>query len=110
MSPQAFRAGAGRDGQNGGPLGSAEGQSSGAGVTVSAGPLAQPLRIGPGFIRAWFHATGQRVGEHERGGGLELAAEQAGGAGGFEAQGPAVLAGRADLGEFHLTPRLLARP
>jgi len=38
-----YRPGGG--GQNGGPLGSAEGQSSGAGVTVSAGPLAQPLRI-----------------------------------------------------------------
>jgi hypothetical protein len=73
-------------------------------------PLAQPLRIGSGFVGAGFHATGQGLGEHERGGGLELAAEQIGGTGRLESQGPPVLATRADLGEFHLAPRLLAPP
>ena len=103
-------AGAWRSGQNGGPAGQAEVQSSGAGVTVGAGLLAKPFRIGPGFIRARFHTSGQGVGEHERGGGLECAAEQAGGAGRLEAQRPPVLATGADLGEFHLAPWLLAQP
>src|SRR6266576_7245586 len=61
---------------------------SGAGVTVGARPLAQPLGVGPGFIRAGLQTTGQGLGEHERGGGLEFAAEQIGGAGCLEAQGP----------------------
>ena len=74
------------------------------------GPLAQPLRVGSGFIRAGFHTTGQGLGEHERGGGLEFAAEQVGGAGRLESEGPPVLATRADLGELHLALRLLARP
>jgi len=65
-----------------------------------AGPPAQPLRIGPGVIRAGFRTTGQGLGEHERGGGLEFPAEQAGGAGRLEAQGPPGLAVRVDLGEF----------
>jgi hypothetical protein len=43
-----------------------------------------------------------------RGGGLELAAEQADGAGRLEGQRPPVLAAGADLGEFHLAPRLVA--
>jgi hypothetical protein len=51
-----------------------------------------------------------RVGQHERGGGRQCAAEQAGGAGRLESQGPLVLAARADLGAFHLAPRLPARP
>ena len=89
---------------------SAEGQPSGVGVTVGARPQAQPFRVGPGFIRAGFHATGQGLGEHERGGGLECAAEQAGGAGRLESQGPPVLAARADLGEFHLALRLAGQP
>ena len=69
---------------------------------------AQPLRVGPGFIRAGMHATGQGLGEHERGGSLEYAAEQIGGAGYLEAQGPPVLATQVDLGEFHLAPGLVA--
>ena len=44
------------------------------------------------MIRAGFHTTGQGLGEHERGGGLEFAAEQIGGAGRLEPQGPPVLA------------------
>ena len=78
-------------------------------VTGGSWPLAQPFRIGPGLIRARFHTSGQGLGEHERGGGLEFAAQQAGGAGRL-AQGPPVLARSADLGEFHLAPRLLAQP
>ena len=46
---------------------------------------------------------------HERGGGLKCAAEQIGGPGRLEAQGPPVLPGRADLGEFYLAPRLAAQ-
>ena len=72
--------------------------------------LAEPLRIRPGFIRAGFHTTGQGSGEHECGGGLEYAVEQICRAGRLESQGPPVLATGADLGEFHLAPRLLARP
>ena len=41
-------------------------------VTVGARPLAQPLRIRPGFIRAGFHTTGEGLGEHERGGGRQF--------------------------------------
>jgi hypothetical protein len=52
---------------------------SGAGVAVGAGPLGQPLRIGPGLIGAGLHTSGQGLGEHERGGGLEFAAEQSAG-------------------------------
>jgi hypothetical protein len=106
----ADRGRGGRGERNGGPAGSAERQPSGRGVPVGARPLAQPLRVGPGFIRAEFRTTGQRLGEHERGGGLECAAQQIGGTGRLEPQGPPVLATRADLGEFHLAPRLLARP
>ena len=65
-------------------LKASEGQPSGVGVTVGARPQAQPFRVGPGFIRAGFHATGKGVGEHEGGGGLKCAAEQAGGAGRLE--------------------------
>ena len=97
-------------GQGGGPADSAEGQPSGVGVTAGTWQPAQPLRVRRGFIRARFHATGQGLGEHERGGGLECAAEQIGGAGRLEAQGPPILAARADLGEFHLAPRLAAQP
>ena len=53
--------------------------------------------------------SGQGVGEHERGGGLEFASEQIGGAGRLEAQGPPVLVTGADLGEFYLASRLLAQ-
>jgi len=56
-----------------------------------------------------LQTTGQGVGEHEHGGGLELAAQQIGGAGRLEPQGPPVLAARVDLGELHLAPRLLAQ-
>ena len=80
------------------------------GVTPGIRPLAEPLRVGPGVIRAGFHAARQGMGEHERGGGLECAAEQIGRAGRLEAQGPPVLAAGADLGEFYLAPRLPARP
>ena len=62
------------------------------------------------MIRAGFHASGQGLGEHERGGGLEFAAEQAGGAGRLESQGPPVLATGTDLGEFHLAPRRWPSP
>jgi hypothetical protein len=58
---------------------------------------------------AGFHVTGQGLGEDERGGGLEFAGEQVGGAGGFESQSPPVMATCLDLGEFHLAPRLLAQ-
>ena len=71
--------------------------------------LAEPLRIRPGFIRAGFH-TGQSSGEHECGGSVEYAVEQICGTGRLESQGPPVLATGADLGEFHLAPRVLARP
>lgn len=84
------------------------GQSSGAGVALGTRPVAQPLRIGPGLIRAGFHIAGQGVGKHEGGAGLEFAAEQFGGIGRPEPQGPPVLAVRTDLGEFQLAPRLLA--
>jgi hypothetical protein len=57
-----------------------------------------------------LHAAGQGLGEHKRGGGLEFAAQQVGGAGRLEAQGPPVLTIHADLGEFHPALRLLARP
>jgi len=73
-------------------------------------PLAQPSCIRPGFIQAGFHTTGQGLGEHQCVGGLEFAAQQIGGAGRLESQRPPVPAARADLGEFHLAPRLLARP
>jgi hypothetical protein len=79
-------------------------------VTFGAQPRGQPFRVGPGLVQAGFHTTGQGVGEHERGGGLEFAAEQIGGAGRLEAQGLSVLAAGADLGEFHHAPRLLAWP
>jgi hypothetical protein len=62
------------------------------------------------LVQAGFHTTGQGVGEHERGGGLEFAAEQIGGAGRLEAQGPPVLAAGADLGEFHHAPRCWPGP
>jgi hypothetical protein len=90
--------------------GLAKRQSSGADVSAGAGLLGQPVRIGSGFIRARFHAIGQGLVEYERGAGLEFAAEQAGGAGCLESQGPPVLATGADLGEFHLAPWLLAQP
>src|ERR1039457_1717301 len=86
------------------------GTISGARVTAGTRLLAQPLRKGPGVIGAGFHAPGQGLGEHERGGGLQFAAEQAGGAGRLEAEGPPVLATYADLGELHSALRLLARP
>ena len=86
------------------------GTVSGAGVTLGARLLAEPLRIRPGFTRAGFHTTGQGLGEHERGGGLEHAAEQICGTGRLESQGSPVLATGADLGEFYLAPRVLARP
>src|ERR1019366_8589887 len=71
---------------------------------------AQPLRIGPGFIRARYRPSGRGRDEPERGGGVEFAAEQIGRAGRLKSQGPPVLAARADLGEFHLAPRLAAQP
>ncbi len=39
-----------------------------ASVASGAQPLAQPLRVGPGFIRAGFRTSWQGLGEHERGG------------------------------------------
>jgi hypothetical protein len=48
------------------------------------GELPTPLRVGLGVVRAGFHAAGQGPGEHEPGGGLKGAAEQAGGAGRLE--------------------------
>jgi hypothetical protein len=62
------------------------------------------------LIRAGLRPAGQGLVEHERGGGLEFAAQQMGGAGRLEAQRPPVLATGADLGEFHFAPRLLAQP
>jgi hypothetical protein len=62
------------------------------------------------LIRPGLHTAGHRMGEYERGGDLEFAAQQAGGAGRLEAQRPPVLAAGEDLGEFHLAPGLLARP
>ena len=78
------------------------------GVIVGARPLAKPLRIGPGVIRPGLHAAGQGLGEHVRGRGLQLAADQADRAGRLECQGPPVLAAGADLGQFHLAPGLVA--
>jgi len=49
-------------------------------------------------IGSQFHAAGQGLSEYERGGGLELGAQLAGGAGGLERQGPPGLAARLDLG------------
>jgi hypothetical protein len=57
------------------PAGPAEGQRSGAGVIAGAWPLAKPLQIGPGVIRAGCHTAGQGLDEHVLGGCLELAAE-----------------------------------
>jgi len=79
------------------------------GIHLGARPLAEQLHVGPGFIQAGFHAAGQRLGEHERCGGLQCAVEHVGGAGRLESQGPPVLAAGADLGEFHLAPRLRAQ-
>jgi hypothetical protein len=101
-------AGAGH-GEAGGPAGSAEGQCSGAGVRAGARLLAQPLRIGPGFIWAGLHTSGQGLGEHERGGGLQCPAEQIARAGRLEPPRPPVLPTGVDLGQFHLAPRLLAQ-
>jgi hypothetical protein len=58
------------------------------------------------LIGAGLHTSGQGMGEHVRGGGLEFAAEQIGGAGRLEPQRLPVLATGADPGEFHLAPRL----
>ena len=52
--------------------------ASGAGVSLGALPLAQPLRKGPGVIHAGRHGTGQGLGEHERGGGPESPPDGAG--------------------------------
>jgi integrase len=86
-----------------------DGPSSGVGVTLGARPLGQPLRIGPGVIRAGFHTSGQGLGEHERGCSLQCTAEQIGRTGRLESEGPPVLATCADLGQFHFAPRLLAQ-
>ena len=85
-------------------------ESAGHSAIVTAPPSAQPLRVGPGFIRAGFHATGQGLGEHQRRGGLEFAAEQAGGASCLEPQRPPVLVTDVDFGEFHLALGFLAPP
>ncbi len=77
------------------------GASSGVGV-AGARPLAQPLHIRHGLIRAGFRAAGHGPGDHERGGGLKHAAKQIGGAGHLQAQGSPVLAAPADLGDLHL--------
>jgi hypothetical protein len=62
------------------------------------------------LIQAGLHATGQGLGEHERGGGLEFAAKQTGGHCRLENQGLPVLATYVDFGKFHIAPRLLAQP
>ena len=48
-------------------------------------------------------------GEHERDSDLQFAAEQVGGAGGLEPQGPPGLAMPMDLGELHQAPGLFTR-
>jgi hypothetical protein len=78
-------------------------------IPVGARLLAQPLRVGPGFIWAGLHTSGQGLGEHERGGGLQGTAEQIGRAGRLKTQRPPVLPTGVDLGQFHLAPRLLAQ-
>jgi hypothetical protein len=85
----------------------ANGWPSDVGVTFGALLPGQPLGIGRGFIRAEFHTTGQRLGEYERGGGLERAGQQIGGARRLEAKGPPILDGRVDLGEVHVAPSLV---
>jgi hypothetical protein len=60
------------------------------------------------LIRVGLHAAGQGLSDHKRCGGLEFAAQQVGGAGRLEAEGPPVLTIHADLGEFHPAFRLLA--
>src|SRR5215472_798923 len=84
--------------------------SSGFGVTPGTRPAAQPLRVGPGDTQAQLDPTRQGLGQHDPGGGLEFAAQRVGGTGCLQSQGPPGLATGADLGEFHRTPRLLARP
>jgi len=79
-------------------------------MTFGARLWGQPFRVGPGLVQAGFHTSGQGVGEHERGGGLEFATEQIGRAGRLEAQGPPVLAAGADLAEFHRAPGLAGQP
>ncbi len=51
--------------------------------------------------RGQFDPIGKRLGEDLRGGGFKLAAEQAAGAGGVEAQRPPELTIRVDFGELH---------
>jgi hypothetical protein len=60
-------------------------------------------------IHAQFHPGRRGLGEHEHGGGLELAVQHIGRAGGLEPQGPPGLAPRAELSEFHRASRPLAR-
>lgn len=74
------------------------------------GRVEEPLCIGSGVIQAGFHLTREGLGEHERGGGLELAAEQVRRADRFEAERPPGLATGEDLGQFHRAPCFLARP
>jgi hypothetical protein len=78
-------------------------------LRVATPKMHQPTRDGLQASSS-LPAPGQRLGEHKRGGGLESAAKQIGGAGRLKSQGPPVLATRVDLGEFHPAPRLRAQP
>src|SRR5215470_6891088 len=71
---------------------------------------AQPLRVGLGVIYAQFDPIRQGVGKHERGGGIEFAAQQACGTGRLKTQGPPGLPTHVGLGEFHRTPWFPAGP
>lgn len=59
---------------------------------------------------AEFQTRWRGMSKHERGDGLQLAAERPGRAGRLEAQGPPGLALHADLGEFHSAARSLVQP
>jgi hypothetical protein len=71
---------------------------------------AEPFCIRLGAVRVWFHAIGQGLGQHERGSGLQFAAEQACRTGGLEPQGPPGLAMSMEFGELDRAAGLCARP
>src|SRR5271154_7423324 len=62
---------------------------------------AQPFGVGLAVVHVKFHIAGRGLGEHQRGGARQRAAEQVSRTGRLESQGPPGLTARADFGEFH---------